>query len=771
MRVGVITLAIALFAASAIAETAAQADGQPAAPDGNVIEQAAIAELRELYVEPNAAMTDSTKVRRYDLMLAKAKKLLEAHRGARNRYEVRGVMMRAAQARAVVAHTAEARQAMFEIAREIAASEAPVAARMPADLLLTHAAIARHGRRSDEAVEAVAQFAEKYRGTEVEADSAMHAVMMAFDIGDEDLFKALEYRLSHEFGDNPEVVAFLRDRFGKRMDHILVNALLERPGDRGFWRLPMDVLGRPVTVTFWAAEREDLELKMRSVKRAYRENPDDVFLLGVNLDPDQDMARREAERLGLDYPQVYRGLGASDPFFLLFGNTTIPNVSYIRPDGRSASVVEERGRDDIGWATPKDQEPPGLALTYLRSGEFVVTRPVGPTDPAAPPELGPPDAARAAMAALDGPRVPAETLRSIQACFTVPPRRYRLAGPITGRYQIPDREPVAALYETAVDRCERAIDENPDAVDLFLVRNRLMVALVGLSAIRTKPSLTERAAEVGRTVLEDDHAPQTGKLLADVCALRWTLREQMDTAVIRDALRAFVARYAGGHREPHAVAMAAILALELGDGKLHKDLVHEIERHHRLNQDMRPFLWCCEDDHETGRELRATIPLLDGGTLHFPDDWRGRAGVVVFIAYCDDPRVMKERAERMDLLKTHWYGGKEGKKGPDALHVLYAVIGGTRQKVQDLAEQQNWPWPVAYSGPGWDDPLAQAYRGPGTQKGYSMLVVDPDGIIVQEKRGSWINQRFDKVLKMLSNRRRDAEAIDAGRAALAEGDF
>ncbi|MBS3820608.1 MAG: hypothetical protein KGY81_02460 [Phycisphaerae bacterium] len=753
-----------------MAETAAQPDGQPAGPDGDVIEKAAIAECIELYVEPNAAMTDSTKVRRYDLMLAKGKKLLAAHRGARNLHEVRGMMMRAAQARAVVAGTADARQAMFEIAREIAASEAPVAARMPADLLLTHAEIARHGRRSDEAVAAVARFADTYRGTEVEADSAMHALMMTFEIGHKTLYKALEHRLIREFRDDPHVVAFLRDRFGKRIDHTLVNARLERPDSKGFWRLPMDILGRPVTVAFWSAAVDDLELKMRLVKRVCRENPDDVFLLGVNVDPAEDMASDAAKRLGLDFPQVYRGRGAADPFFLMFSNATIPSVSYIRPDGRSASVIGEMGRDDLGWNAPADREPSALALTFLRSGEFLVTRPVGGTDPSAPPELGTPQEAREAMAELKGTRLPAGTLQSIQACFTVPPRRYRLGKPITGRYDRPDREPAADLYEEAIEQCERAITEHPDAADLFLVRNRLMVALVGLGIIRTDPSLTQRAAGVGRVVLENKDIPQTAKLQADVCALRWTLRKRMDTAAIRDALRAFVERYAGGHREPHAVAMAAMLALELGDGKLHKDLVHEIERHHRLNQDMRPFLWHFVDDRETGRDLRAEVSLLDGGTLTLPRDWRGRAGVVIFITYCDDPEVMKQRCDHMRPfgLKRHW---KMDSDRADSLNVLYAIVGGTRRQVRELAEEREWSWPVAHSGPGWDVPLAQAYRGPGTIHGYAMLVVDSNGRIIDDKRGLWMNRHFHRTLETLRRRRADSEALAAGRAALGEGNY
>jgi tetratricopeptide (TPR) repeat protein len=759
-----------MLSMTAVNVAAAEPTGETAPADAELIAPAAIDELRELYVGPNEPMTDSAKVRRYELILAKARNLAAAQPDALNLHELREVMMQAAQGQAVVTGTAESREALMNLARQIVASEAPAEMRMRADLLLTHAEVARQGPRSEKAAAAIAAFADRYYETEVEAESAMRAMMMAFEIGHKTIFDALEDRLIRDFGDNPRVVAFLRDRFGKRIDGKVVNALLQRSDGEGFWRLPMDTLGRPVTVVFWSAAVEHLELKMRHVKQVYREHPEDVFLLGVNLDDAGQMARDAAERLGLDFPQVYRGLGASDPLFMLFADKTIPSISYIRPDGLSAAVVEERGRDDLGWSAPRDNEPISLALTYLRSGEFLITRPVGPTDLTAPPEVGPPETARAAMSALAGTRLPAETLESIQECFHVPPRRYNLGEPITGRYDRPDREPIAALYEKAIERCEQALRDHEDAGDLFLVRNRLMVALVGLSAIRTDPTLLRRAADVGRAVLDSDQVPADAKLLADTCVLRWELRQTMDTAQIRDELRALVARYEDGPRKPHALAMAAILAMELGERGLHGDFVHMIEENHRLNQDMRAFLWCMEDDREVGRELRAEVPLLDGGTLRLPEDWRGQPGVVIFIAYSDDPEVMRKRCEHMQALQLdqRWYQRTDS---PDGLRVLYAIIGGTHRQVQDLVEEYDWPWPVAYSGSGWDDPLAQAYRGPGPQHGYSMLVVDPSGTIIDDKRGLWMNRGFERTLEKLSQIRKDAQARQTGNHALAEGDF
>ncbi|MBS3734067.1 MAG: hypothetical protein KGY99_03990 [Phycisphaerae bacterium] len=726
----------------------------------------ALQELRELYVAPNAPGTDEAKCRKYELILAKGRRLEQQHEAAENLHALRSVMLQAAQALSIVDGGAEAREGMLDLAERIATSDAPNAYRLLADLLLTHAEIARHERGAEPARLAIAAFADRYRGTDVEAQSAMRAMILAFDAGDQRLFRALSRRLQDEFGDNPRVVTFLKDRFGVHAGGKTINALLERP-EGGTWRLPMDVIGRPTTVTFWATDVEYFDLKIRAVKDAYRHADPDTFLLGINLDTDRDKARRAVKRLGLDFPQVYRGRGADDPVFLLFGKARIPSISYLKPDGTTAESVKER--DNLGWACPRDNEPPAPMITFLRSGEFLVTRPVGPTDPAAPPELGPPAHADAAMKALNGPRVPAETLRAIQECFSVPPRRYRLAGPTPDRYDRPSREKIAALYETAVVRCRRALSDHAGAADLFLVRNRLMVALVGLSAIKTDPSLTQRAAEIAEQVLQSD-VPDGGKIVADLCATRWRLRDVMDGMTIAEALEAFIDRHGEPGRKPLALVCATMLAMELGQHALRDSFVREVEQSYRHVQGVRPFLWYAEDDRAEGLPLRVDVPLLDGTTLHLPEDWHGRAGAVVFIAYSSDAETLEKRCRHMRHLglARRWHRGSDRS---DGMHVLYVISGATREQAEKLVEQQGWDWPIAFSGPGWRNPLAQAYRGPGPQEGMALLVVAADGTIMADKRGYWLTRNFDRTLKKLAERRKKMQIIAKGTRALEAGRF
>ena len=60
---------------------------------------------------------------------------------------------------------------------------------------------------------AIAELADRYRGTSAEAESLMMASMIAFDIGNSPLLEAFRKSLSTRFSQNPNIGAFLRDRF------------------------------------------------------------------------------------------------------------------------------------------------------------------------------------------------------------------------------------------------------------------------------------------------------------------------------------------------------------------------------------------------------------------------------------------------------------------------------------------------------------------------------------------------------------------------------
>ncbi|MEX0775963.1 MAG: hypothetical protein WD042_09655 [Phycisphaeraceae bacterium] len=756
LALAVVTMMMSLVGAI-VAPSLSVAKDATALAAVNMVPQQNLDELAAHYVPPNAALTDPAKLRRYELVLSKGRLLERQYPRAINLYQVHDLMLAAAQSAAGIGGSDEARAVMLDLAARIADSAAPATSRLPAHLLLTYAQIARH-RPGDPAIAiAIARLADQYYQTPVEAQAAMRAMMMAFDAGHAALFAALRDRLANHFGDDLQVRAFLLTRYGVLAGQSMVRGQIELADGRGL-RLPMDTLGRNVALVFWSADTEQLELKMGDVKDLYRAGQG-ILLVGVNIDPAVKHAQRTAERLGLDFPQAFRARGLEDPLLLSFARADLPSICYIDAAGKG---LTDKLRRHKGFDTdPFDNDALVQTMVFLRAGEFMITRPVGVTQvtTAAPPELGEPEAAAAALAGLAGPRVPAAVLGAIQECFAAPPRRLWLSD-----------EQAAARYSKAVALCEAALDQHGKAADLFLVRNRLMAALVGLAAIKTDAALLERAAGIAQEVLDSD-APPRAKLLADLCATRWALRQADDHAKAGDGIAALLARHGDGQERAPALIASVVLSMELGLPELGRDYLGMLAREHRQTPAARVVLRQLRGDNEEGLTFRAKLTLLDGSTLSLPDDWRGQYGLVYIVRMpenlSDDTARRKHSLSKLaNLLKPKYGPGQ-----PGALPVVAVLIGGTQQDARAMADQWNWPWPIAFSGMGLEDPVAQIYGDPGFDRGGIALTLDRSGKIIRQDTGAIVHRRVQKTLAAVADRIQNERDIAAAEAALHARNF
>ena len=237
-----------------------------------------------------------------------------------------------------------------------------------------------------------------------------------------------------------------------------------------------------------------------------------------------------------------------------------------------------------GWNAPRYMRQ----LTSLFSGEFLVVDAEGTFDPAMPPEWKANQASRLERTASS---VPEETLKAIDACFIPPPLRYRTphqevpadlgmeeAKALQLQWQQLRHEELRANYETAEDLCRKAIEQHPHAPDLWIARNRRIVALMGLWKLNADPAFLERAAAEARSVLAAK-SPAGTDVVARFCIARESLSYAVaePKAVIGDFLTAF-----GGqaHAPGPALAAAALLALDAGERGLHEDFRNTILKHH-----------------------------------------------------------------------------------------------------------------------------------------------------------------------------------------------
>jgi hypothetical protein len=129
-----------------------------------------------------------------------------------------------------------------------------------------------------------------------------------------------------------------------------------------------------------------------------------------------------------------------------------------------------------------------------------------------------------------------------------------------------------------------AIADHPDAPDLWIVRNRLMVALLGLWKTDTDLGKLEEAIAEAKTALTAGF-PKGCEVIARFCMTREALRQP--EADSRAIINAMVAESGGDSASGQVLATAALLSLEVADRKRFEDYRGMIFKDHTEH----PMMW------------------------------------------------------------------------------------------------------------------------------------------------------------------------------------
>jgi len=629
-------------------------------------------------------------------MIRDGNELLETNPTAPNRFEILGLVFSAQQRLFRMDDSARNREALLETCKELAkAPDQYAALRFDADLLLTQTELARMGADAEARLAALKPMVGRYRDTPADAKMLRIATVMALELGDAKLIEDLREQMSERFAGDLDMINFQREKLGGQVFGAPFCGTFKR-SDGTTMRLPGDALGKINILYFWSQEdpaEDHVERLAAEWKKQKDEIGDRLNIVSFNVDELPDAGEKILRDLGVDWPALHLPDGRDHPLYKTFPKRD-PYMMTMTPTGYVALIMSgstrkratDTGKTDFErWfqstlARDWSRQRYVTQLTSLFAGDFLVADPEGPFDPTLPPEIkalseNPAPLKRTATS------VPEETLNAIQDCFPLPPVRYRM----------PVAE-IRANYQKAEALCAKAIAAHPDAPDLWIVRNRRIVAQLGLWKLTSDHTHYQRAVEEAKSALDSGLPPGT-EVVPRFCLGKEALRDP--EAEPKKVIGDFVEAMGGGKAPGPALAAASLLALDVADCGLHEEYRDRILEHHLDHPMMWTFVSFLLDRYhrywlfrvpftagwsygrrqnyflslgnpeEVQRRVQAELQTLDGKPFRIPEDCSGKWTIVLFTSNWEDPK--KSPVHR-------YQNPYPGKRGLDDLQTIVAIV-------------------------------------------------------------------------------------------------
>jgi hypothetical protein len=567
----------------ALGMLAPKATAQNAAP---AVSRQVVAEFEKALAsakEGSSAARHRLAVKR---VIRDAEESLASHADSPGRYVILEFVFRAKQQLIALDGDAENRKSLLETCRELVKAPDELAElRLEADLLVSQADLAKQGANTEARAKALRPFVDRYLDTPVAAKVLRLTMVMALELGDNKLVTDLQEMIEKRFADDLEMIAFQRDKLGGQVFGAPFAGAFER-SDGKMIRFPMDGLGRSTMLVFWSKENGGEDL-LKGLAAAAIEKKEDLAgrleIVSFNLDGLPDAGESFVRGLGVNWQVLRLPDGRKNPIYDAYARTD-PKILTISPTGYTALIMsgttkqksDSEGQPDYGrmfqsslareWTEPRYV----MQLASLMAGDFLILDPEGAMNPVLPPELkATGKEGTVKPLTRTAASVPEETLRAIQDCFVAPPVRYRLthAEARTG-------------YVKAAGLCRKAIAGHAAAPDLWIVRNRLMVALLGLWKTDADLSKLEEAIAEAKTAISAGY-PAGCDVVARFCIGREALRDSKT-----DSLKVLHELVSGDPSGP-ALAAASLLALDVADRKSFEDFRKAILKDHTED----PMMW------------------------------------------------------------------------------------------------------------------------------------------------------------------------------------
>lgn len=730
--------------------------------------------LEEIYTSSKTEGSAARKRLAVKRLLRDAGDLVAANATAPNRFEVLGLMSRAQKELLDADNSTENREAFLQTCKLLLAAPNEYASlRFDADLLLSQSEMVRKEADTRERAQALVHLVGRYLGTEIETKAIKVAIAMALELGDNLVIDDLMNLISERFSGNLDMLAYQREKLGGQVIGAWFTGTFER-SDGSVMRFPMDAMGKSTILCFWSKEGDavkQLEALATTVKELQAEGYGRTMIVSFNLDELPDAGASILKDIGVNWPALKLPGGRENPYYKIYATrdpayvplSVSAQVALVmagstrnsNPNNKVMSTMPDFNRL-VGFSLTKEWAMPRYTsqLVSFINGEFLVIDPEGPLDPSRPPEIKSLGSNAKQLTRTDA-SVPNVTLNAIQDCFIMSPIRFRT----------PNTE-LKANFEKADALCAKAIQDHPQAPDLWIVRNRRIIALMALWKIENDLTVFNRAAAEAKTLIESK-PPAGTDIIARFCLARVALRssEVKPKQVIADFLSAL-----GGDKAPGpALAVASILALEIGDRMLHEKLRRSILDQYNedpmmwavvsymVNPNSRYWLyqvpfsrgWSYERRYEyflskgepedCKRTISAEFKKLDGTSFQIPKDTAGKWTVIYFrsIGNQDPAGITRSLVSDTKSINTFMEA-----RGLGDVQAFYAFLDDDAQKIGALlkpADKGVLPvtCPILMVPNGLKNPIVQKLGIESEDEVTNFLLIRPDGSIAAMRSGRY----------------------------------
>ena len=512
--------------------------------------------------------------------------LIRSSPTASNRFRVLQIMLQSQKRLVVLENSSRNREALFETCEMLMqAPDAYAVLRLEADLLLSERDLSLKNANVQERTEALAELLGRYRDTPGEAKSLMLASQIAPKLDAFDLERRILQTMQDRFADHHGVIEFRRKSLSAGRIEALFRGTYERV-DGTSLTFPIDRMGHLSIIVFWSRNTQGFDVALKQINEHHDLFPGRFQIFSFNLDELPDAGQATLTDLGLDWTvmrlpggrssQAYRTYGVRDPVSILvnaYGFALLtPTDNYTR--GSDGKMHPYRAND------VRVMDPRYLAqLQSLFIGDFLVWE----AD----------DSARQSNDFNATDRIPAQMLESIYSCFTPAPFRYRLT----------DAQSLSN-YRKAERLCGEAIAKYPKAANLWIVRNRRIVALLGMWKLSMSPDYLQQAVTEATTALGTP-LPNGADIVPRFCLAKAALRSADVGA--KTILSGYFDSVGEGDTKALALAAAAILAMDASSIELHNHYRNLLLESGHDSPKLWPVLTFLRDRHHTLDQMKVKL--------------------------------------------------------------------------------------------------------------------------------------------------------------------